>query len=62
MPLLLTPWEIVFEPRGVRQKASRLLYKLAPGKGGSVGAIRRGGGALATDAASMAKVLSQYWG
>jgi len=46
----------------VRQKASRLLYKLAPGKGGSVGAIRCGGGALATDAASMAKVLSQYWG
>ena len=46
----------------VRQKASRLLYRLAPGKCGSIGAISCGSGALTADAANMAKVLNQHWG
>ena len=47
--------------RRVRQRASRLLFKLAPGKAGVIGAIRCGSGALATDPASSAKVLRQCW-
>ena len=45
----------------IRQRATRLLYKLAPGRSGAIGAIKCGSGALAADSANMAKVLRQHW-
>ena len=44
-----------------RQKAIRLLFRLAPGRSGAIGAIRCGGGQLVTDPDNMARVLRQYW-
>jgi len=47
--------------RRMRQKAARLLYKLAPGRAGAVGAIRAGSGAVVTDTRSMASLLRGHW-
>ena len=57
--LLLQTSLVAFGP--LSQKASWLLYRLAPGRSGTIGAVRCAGGALVTDTGNMAKVLRQHW-
>jgi len=45
-----------------KKKASRLLYKSAPGKGDSIGAIRHRSGKFLTDPSDMASALRDHWG
>ena len=44
-----------------RQRATRLLSRISSGRSGSIGAIRCKTGALATDAAAIAKILKHHW-
>ena len=44
-----------------RQKATRLLYKLAPGKSASVKAVRSRDGTFVTDPDSIARILRSHW-
>ena len=44
-----------------RQKGNRLLYKLAPGRSGNIGAIKDGRGNFQTDSPGMVRELRSHW-